>query len=70
MNTFIKYWIIGTLAIIGFFLIQAPPNQWILYLEYFLITPIFITLQQGAFLIIAGAIFGSALLIIKEMFSS
>jgi len=69
MNKIIKYWIIGTLGIVALFLLMQPPTNWTLYLDYLLNTPISYSIQQGAFLFIGGAVFGSALMIIQEMFS-
>ena len=63
----IKWWILGIIIIIGLFLSFAPPSQWLLYLDEIINTPLLITFQQSAFLILGGAVLGSSLMIIKEV---
>jgi len=69
MNQLLKYWLVGIVMIVVLFLSFTPPNQWYLYIDGIINTPLSISIQQSAFLILGGAVLGSAMLIIKEMFS-
>lgn len=69
MNKIFRNWIIGVIIIVVAFLTFSPPSQWILYLDEIINTPLSITLQQSAYLILGGAVLGSALMIIEEMFT-
>lgn len=69
MKDVIKYWLLGILIIVVAFLSFSAPSQWGLYLETLITTPIMITLQQSAFLILGGCILGSALAFLKVMFT-
>lgn len=68
MNSLIKYWIYGIIIIVVVFLTFTPPSQWHLFLDEIINTPLLITLQQSAFLILGGAVLGSSIIIAKEMF--
>lgn len=69
MNSLIKYWIYGIIIILVLFLTFSAPSNWSLYLDEIINTPLLITLQQSAFLILGGAVLGSSILLTKEMFS-
>lgn len=65
---FIKYTILGIVIIIAFFLSASPPNEWHMYLDGLLNTPLSITIQQSAILILGGAVLGSTIMITREAF--
>ena len=69
MNKIFRNWIIGVIIIVVAFLTFSPPSQWHLYLDEIINTPLLITFQQSAYLILGGAVLGSALMIIEEMFT-
>jgi len=65
---FIKYTILGMVIIVAFFLSASPPNEWHMYVDGILSTPLSITLQQSAVLILGGAVLGSTILLTREAF--
>jgi len=66
MNIF-KWWITGIIVIVVLFLSFAPPSEWFIYLDEIIHTPLLITVQQSAFLVLGGAILGSSMMLIKEV---
>ena len=69
MNSIIKDWLIGIIIIIVAFLMFSAPSEWMAYLDTLIRTPIMVTVQQAAYLILGGAILGSAITITRSMFS-
>lgn len=66
MNIF-KWWLLGIIVIAILFLSLSPPSEWLIYLDEIIHTPILITVQQSAFLVLGGAVLGSSMMLIKEV---
>ena len=66
MNIF-KWWLLGIIVIVVLFLSFAPPSEWLIYLDEIINTPLLVTVQQSAYLVLGGAILGSSMMLIKEV---
>ena len=63
----IKWTFIGMGLILVLFMTFMPPKTWTLYIDYFLVTPIWYWIPQTTWLIIGGFSLGSCIYLLKEL---